>query len=126
MAEEALQLEYEGKERAAVETWQPLATFAGTHFWRVTNILSNITPQKSNLNRAPWLRLESAVRDAAYVLREVYVVTGPLFDSGEKRLRLPKADEDHEVPTGYIKVIAHERSKRVRLRPGREKVHAAL
>ena len=39
----------------------PLAGFAGTHFWRVTNILSNITPQKSALNQGPWVRLETTL-----------------------------------------------------------------
>ena len=84
----------------------PLASFAGTHFWRVTNILSNITPQKSALNQGPWLRLETAVRDAAYALREVYVVTGPTFEPGEDSMQLPSADEPHSVPTGYFKVVA--------------------
>ena len=38
----------------------------GTRLWRVTNILSEITPQKSALNQVPWVRLEAAVLDAAY------------------------------------------------------------
>ena len=91
----------------------PLAAFAGTRFWRATNILSNITPQKISLNRGPWNRLEGAVRDAAYELREVYVVTGPLFDGDENGMKLPKADEDHKIPTDYFKVIAHNGSKRL-------------
>lgn len=90
----------------------PLAAFAGTHFWRVTNILSNITPQKSSLNQGPWKKLETAVRDTAYQLKELYVVTGPLFDPNENKMKLPEADEDHQIPTGYFKVIAHKKSKR--------------
>ncbi len=35
----------------------PLASFAGTVFWRSTNILSNITPQKSDLNQGAWVAL---------------------------------------------------------------------
>lgn len=90
----------------------PLAAFAGTHFWRVTNILSNITPQKSNLNQGPWKELETAVRDTAYRLKELYVVTGPLFDENENQMELPGADEDHRIPTGYFKVIVHKKSKK--------------
>ena len=90
----------------------PLAAFAGTQFWRVTNILSNITPQKSNLNQGPWQKLEAAVRDAAYQLKELYVVTGPLFDPDETQMTLPKTNKDHKVPTGYFKVIAHKKSER--------------
>ena len=83
----------------------PLASFAGTLFWRATNYLSNITPQKKSLNRGPWKHLESAVRHAAYHLGQLYVVTGPLYD-GTKMEGLPEADEPHVVPTGYWKVIA--------------------
>ena len=83
----------------------PLASFAGTRFWRVTNILSNITPQKSALNQGPWVRLEAAVRDAAYASGEVYVVTGPTLDPDEESVRLPGADEPHSVPTGYFNVV---------------------
>jgi endonuclease G len=86
----------------------PLASFAGTIFWRSTNILSNITPQKSALNQGPWVALESAVRDAAYNRKEVYVVTGPLYDPNENQMTLPDADETHMVPTGYFKVVASD------------------
>ena len=86
----------------------PLASFAGTPFWRVTNILSNITPQKSALNQGPWVRLETAVRDAAYAMRGVYVVTGPVYDPEEEAMELPGADEPHRVPTGYFKVVADD------------------
>lgn len=84
----------------------PLASFAGTRFWRVTNILSNITPQKSALNQGPWRYLEEAIRDAAYAKREVFVVTGPTYDTDEDSMELPGADEPHRVPTGYFKVVA--------------------
>ena len=85
----------------------PLASFAGTVFRRATNYLSNITPQKQDLNRGPWRHLESAVRDAAYDRRQLYVLTGPLYD-GTSMEGLPGADEPHVVPTGYWKVIAAE------------------
>lgn len=91
----------------------PLAAFAGTHFWRATNFISNITPQKSGLNQGPWKRLEEAVRDAAYELGDVYVVTGPLFDPDGNQMNLPKADEEHRVPTGYFKVIAYKIGKKL-------------
>ncbi|MFC7049513.1 DNA/RNA non-specific endonuclease [Emcibacter nanhaiensis] len=84
----------------------PLASFAGTVFWRSTNILSNITPQKSDLNQGAWVALESAVRDVAYARKEIYVVTGPLYDPNENQMTLPRADESHNVPTGYFKVVA--------------------
>lgn len=81
----------------------PLAAFSGTVFWRITNYLSNITPQKKDLNQGPWMRLEGRVRDAAYNLNGVYVVTGPLYETNTEFL--PLADETHRVPSGYWKVI---------------------
>ena len=40
----------------------PLASFSGTNDWGDTNILSNITPQKSDLNQGAWVKLETRVR----------------------------------------------------------------
>ena len=67
----------------------------------------------AGLNGGPWLGLEGAVRDAAHALEVVYVVTGPLYDPHENQLRLPHANEDHSVPTGYFKVIADKSAQRV-------------
>ena len=88
----------------------PLAAFAGTVFWRDTNVLSNITPQKKDLNQGPWQRLEGRVRDAAYKNGEVYVITGPLFEGNMQPL--PQADEGHNIPSGYWKVIVSKKSSK--------------
>ena len=88
----------------------PLASFAGTVYWRSTNYLSNITPQIEDLNQGPWKKLESAVRHAAYHVDQLYVLTGTLYD-GTQMPRLPKSDEDHQVPTGYWKVISNARGR---------------
>ena len=83
----------------------PLASFAGTVFWRSTNLLSNITPQKADLNQGAWVGLESAVRHAVQHLVELYVVTGPLYD-GTAMPGLPGTTEPHVVPTRYWKVVS--------------------
>ena len=84
----------------------PLASFTGTPHWKDTNLLSNITPQGSALNRGPWMRLESAERALAKgaTVDAVYVTTGPLYEGNFGRL--PGADESHLVPSGYWKVVA--------------------
>ncbi len=84
----------------------PLASFAGTPHWKDTNLLSNITPQKSELNQGPWNRLEGKVRDLAKKpeIEAVYVMTGTLYERDMPKL--PKADEPHKVPSGYWKIIA--------------------
>lgn len=83
----------------------PLASFTGTPYWRDTNYLSNITPQKSDLNQGPWQRLESAVRALAQAVdtEGVYVMTGPLYERAMPSL--PNADEAHVVPSGYWKIV---------------------
>lgn len=82
----------------------PLASFSNTATWADTNYLSNITPQKSELNQGPWVRLENAVRSYVRTNKEVYVVTGPLYEYFFANL--PEANESHTVPSGYFKVVA--------------------
>ena len=87
----------------------PLASFTSTPNWEETNYLSNITPQKSALNRGAWLRLETGVRTLAKkpITDAVFVMTGPLYE--REMPALPKADESHRVPSSYWKIIATER-----------------
>lgn len=96
---------------AALRTYRghqaPLASFAGTLFSRVRNILSNIPAQKSALNQGPWVRLETAARCGVRVAG-VLVVTGPVYDSDAEAMVLPGADKRHRVPTGYFKVVADD------------------
>ena len=83
----------------------PLAAFSGTPFKQQTNVLSNITPQGSGMNQAPWQRLEGKENELARAENiAVYVVTGPLFE--RMMPPLPRANERHRVPSGYWKVIA--------------------
>ncbi|MEE9214035.1 MAG: DNA/RNA non-specific endonuclease [Thermodesulfobacteriota bacterium] len=81
----------------------PLAAFKGTDSWQETNYLSNITPQKSNLNQGAWKKLESKVRKLAKAGNTVYVMTGTLYEKDMPQL--PKADEPHKVPSGYWKIV---------------------
>lgn len=81
----------------------PLATFAGSQYWYELNYLSNITPQHEDLNQGPWKDLEDAVRRAVSYRKPLYVFTGPIF--GETDRVLPKADEEHQFPTAYFKII---------------------
>lgn len=86
----------------------PLASFKGTDCWEDTNYLSNITPQKSDLNQGPWKKLEDVVRnyikDSTDPDCVVWVITGPVY--GDNSMKLPMADEFHRVPIAYWKIIA--------------------
>jgi endonuclease G, mitochondrial len=81
----------------------PLASFDGTPDWVEVNYLSNITPQKSDLNRGAWKHLEIAVRRLLDSNEVVYVMTGPIFE--REMPQLPKADEEHAIPSGYWKIV---------------------
>lgn len=90
-------LEYEKGHQA------PLAAFSGTEFWRITNLLSNITPQKKQLNERAWKDLEERIRDAAHSLGNLYVITGTLYE--KEMPPLPNTRKKHQVPSGYWKVV---------------------
>ena len=89
----------------------PLASFSNTDDWAMTNYLSNITPQSSNLNQEPWAKLENAVRSFVANGHDVYVVTGPLYEN--YFATLPATDKEHTIPSGYFKVVAENREDRV-------------
>ena len=81
----------------------PLASFAGSKFWYELNHLSNITPQRSDLNQGSWKSLEVAVRNTVAYRESLYVITGTLYQRDFRAL--PRADEEHVVPSGYFKVV---------------------
>lgn len=87
----------------------PLASLCGSPYWQEADYLSNITPQKADLNEGAWERLENAER--ALIFRgfgSVYSITGPLYE----RLMppLPKTHTSIEVPSAYWKVISVDHS----------------
>lgn len=84
----------------------PLAHFKNHEKWYVVNYLSNITPQKKNLNRGAWRIVEGIERKLAKSHGEVYVMTGPYYDTnviieGPLNKRIP-----YVIPAGYWKIIA--------------------
>ena len=81
----------------------PLGSFKRSVYASQTNHLSNITPQKSDLNQGPWKELEANIRELVMKGNAVYVMTGPLYERAMPEL--PKADEPHKVPSGYWKVV---------------------
>jgi endonuclease G len=83
-----------------------LTSFTATQHWKDTNILSNITPQRAELNQGPWERLERATHKIVEdgLADEGYVMTGPLYQ--RTMPSLPKAKRPHVVPSGYWKVIS--------------------
>ena len=93
----------------------PLAGFPGTPSAADTNLLSNITPQRSALNQASWQRLEGEERrfversaPADVPTPALYVLTGPLYERPMPPMPMPGGYERHRLPSGYWKVLATE------------------
>lgn len=82
-----------------------LASMAGITDWQPLNYLSNITPQKEDLNRGAWARLENQERRLGKTpgIEAVYVATGPLYERSIGTL--PGTNKVHTIPSGYWKVI---------------------
>ena len=82
-----------------------LASMGGVSDWQTLNYLTNITPQKADLNQGAWARLEDQERSLSKAadVDVVYVATGPLY---ERRIgSLPGTNKVHTIPSGYWKVI---------------------
>lgn len=82
-----------------------LASMGGVADWQTLNYLSNITPQKSDLNQGPWARLEDQERYLSKdpTIDQVYVATGPLYERFVGTL--PGTNKVHTIPSGYWKII---------------------
>lgn len=65
--------------------------------------LSNICPQKPDLNRGIWKDLEEQCREWAAEKRSLWIVTGPVINSDLKRLGKNRVG----IPTEFYKVIVY-------------------
>lgn len=84
----------------------PLGSFKCTEEWKTTNYLSNITPQRADLNRGSWKFLEAAIRKLSEKGYDIWVITGPYYDNDKYAdMRLPSSAKVYRIPSGYWKVI---------------------
>ncbi|UXP31390.1 DNA/RNA non-specific endonuclease [Reichenbachiella agarivorans] len=66
-----------------------------------TFYMSNMSPQAPGFNRGIWRSLEEKVRDWAIANKEVFVVTGPIYEGKTSNI-----GKNHvAIPSGYYKVI---------------------
>ncbi len=68
-----------------------------------TFVMSNMAPQKPNLNAGPWKKLEQLVRRLACGEEKVTVITGPLLHNS-----LSKLPSGVPVPEQFFKVVIDE------------------
>jgi endonuclease G len=71
--------------------------------------MSNMSPQRSEVNRGLWKDLEEKVRDYALANGALYVVSGPIFDPNRPCITIGK--NKVAVPDKYYKVLLDPNSK---------------
>ena len=87
-----------------------IATRYGAQAQRETFLLTNICPQRPNLNQQVWRHLEDLVANTyANKLEEIWVVTGPVFDEQRELLA-----SGIEIPDAFYQIILDEYAGRYR------------
>lgn len=84
--------------------YAPLVNFAGTPYWDDVNYLTNAVARSSSLSQGAWYGLDWAIRNLVNREQEVYVVTGPIYESDAEAITLP-VDTPHRIPDGFFKII---------------------
>ncbi|HIQ39551.1 MAG TPA: DNA/RNA non-specific endonuclease [Sulfurivirga caldicuralii] len=79
-----------------------IAKLYGREAQRATFLMSNIAPQRSRLNQKLWQRIEEAAMDHFVKLfRELWVVTGPVWDEKPRYMKTAWID----VPDAFYKIF---------------------
>ena len=83
-----------------------------------TYMMSNMTPQHCAFNRGTWLILEKLVRHWATEKREIYIISGTVFDRDgtpgrdpdDQSLRMVSHNQEERVPvpSHFYKILLHE------------------
>lgn len=92
----------------------PLGSFKNSIYAYEAQYMSNIVPQKVNLNQGPWRVFEEEVRAFVKKGNELYILTGPLYDN-EKKAPCWKAAQSKitEVPKSYFKVALDFKNSKI-------------
>ena len=97
----------------------PLGSFKGSPYIYQAQYLSNIVPQKRNLNQGPWRALEESVRAFVKKGNVVKILTGPLFGKEGENKTAPcwKAGQGviQEIPVSYWKIIAFRQKGKIKV-----------
>ena len=101
----------------------PLGSFKGSRFAYQAQYLSNIVPQKRNLNQGPWRILEESIRAFVNNGRELKVLTGPLYGNSPYGANYGKTlapwpalqGKAEQLPSGFWKMAAFRDRNRIKL-----------
>lgn len=99
-----------GYDRGHMAPNYAIATRYGRQAQIGTFLMSNIAPQKPELNRGPWKDVEMSVaRFYGQSCAEVWVVTGPIYGKEVERLESGVA-----IPEAFYKIIVDEKDGKLR------------
>lgn len=104
--------DYAGEDyvRAAMAPHFSITTRYGKEAHRQTFLTSNVCPQKNTLHSTVWQELEEVITvDYADMLKEVWVITGPIFDRDIQRLK-----SGVEIPDKFYKIVVDEKEGQLR------------
>lgn len=85
----------------------PLGSFKASVYAYEAQYMSNIVPQKGNLNQGPWRRFEEKVRDFVRKGNEIYILTGPLYPKEREKIApcwKSAQSKIKEIPSAYFKL----------------------
>ncbi|MCY2928732.1 MAG: DNA/RNA non-specific endonuclease [Planctomycetota bacterium] len=100
-----------GYDRGHMAPNHAIATRYGADAQVETFLMSNVCPQRPNLNRRVWERLEALeADDYANRFEELWVVDGPIFDDQPEKLAA-----GIDVPRAFFKIIVDEAQGRPRM-----------
>ena len=119
--------DYKGASRFLYDRghFAPAGSFKGSRFAYQAQYLSNIVPQKRNLNQGPWRLLEESIRAFANQGHELKILAGPLYGSpspgggagfGKSLAPWPELQgKTEQLPSGFWKMAAFKKKGRIRV-----------
>ena len=84
----------------------PKGSFKGSIFAYQAQYITNLVPQKRNLNQGPWRILEETVRRAVLRGQSVKILAGPLFDGKPSAVWPSAQGRLSQIPSGYWKIVS--------------------
>ena len=93
----------------------PLGSFKSSLYAYQAQYLTNIVPQRRNLNQGPWRFLEEKVRAFTKRGHEVKVLTGPLYRKKIAPCWKAAQGKITQVPSHYWKLIAFKKNNKIKL-----------
>jgi endonuclease G len=94
-----------GYDRGHMAPNHAISTLYGRDAQLETFSMVNITPQKPNLNRKIWQRLESIeINKFAVWFKDVWVITGPIFSDNPKKLKGKGKSSNVQIPKAFYKI----------------------